>query len=113
MCRLDLYVTAENLHWYWYFPTNAPYHIHRGLTIQDRTYEILPAKPYIDYHALADRAVFMQDSPHKARIIQAESYQYDNWFPSVANKEFGYQYHWERVVGYIKMYQCYAPLQRN
>ena len=69
-------------------------HIHRGLTIENYADEILGAhvKPQIDYHALADRAVFtsMQDAatPHTVRMNKPRiSYQSDIWCPSVASKD--------------------------
>ena len=48
--------------------------MHRGLTAYDYTDEILspPVKPHDDYHALADRAVFIHDGaiPHTSKVKQ-------------------------------------------
>ena len=60
-------------------------------------------KPHIDYQALANRYVFMQDKP-------GISSQCRSWCPSVVSKESRYQYHWEFMVGYIKSYQLYESM---
>ena len=45
------------------------------------------------------------------RLMQQEqpgmSHQFDHKCCSVASKKTSYQYHWERMVGYIKSYQWY------
>ena len=64
----------NDLHNHWYFPKNVAYHIHRGLTAQNCSDEIVrpPVKPHIDYQALADGTAFMQGgtTPHTANISQ-------------------------------------------
>ena len=100
-----LFVAIQNVHNHLYFPKNATYHIHRGLTAQNYTDEILKlhVKPHIDNLTLADGTDFMQQgaTSHTAR----SSYRCGNWCPCAASKEFRYQYHLERVVGCVKTYQ--------
>ena len=67
-------MSIHKLHYQWYFPKNAVFHIHGGLTAQNNIDEIRRphVKPLIDNHALADETAFMQGgaTPHTARISQ-------------------------------------------
>ena len=67
-------MAIHDLHYHWYFPKNVAYHIHRGLTAQNYSDEIvrLPVKPHIDYQALADGTALMQGgaTSHTANISQ-------------------------------------------
>ena len=67
-------MAIHTMHYHWYFPKNAASHIHRGLTAQKYTDDILMphVKPHIDNHALVDQTAFMHGgaTPHTARISQ-------------------------------------------
>ena len=96
------------------FPYNDPDSIHIGLTASNRTDEILRphVKPHINYHALADRTVFMQNEGtiHTAMISHEFHDQCDKWCPPVASKGSRYQYGWQGMGGFIKPYQWYQTI---